>query len=129
MKRKENTEHFWGGILDVFSVEWRFFAARNYKKTFTLCHWLADHRPKIRRRAHLSVRLFLARVQVQSPARRFLLSSPRSSFLVLIFDYKRHRIFRCLPSSTGDGGRFIDCARRQLNLDPRRGGYPLRVLL
>ena len=34
-----------------------------------------------------------------------------------------------LPSSTGDGERFIDCTRRQLNLDPRRGGYLLRVLL
>ena len=34
-----------------------------------------------------------------------------------------------LPSSTGDGERFIDCARRQRNLDSRRGGYLLRVLL
>ena len=34
-----------------------------------------------------------------------------------------------LPPSTGDGERFTDCARRQLNLDPRRGGYLLRVLL
>ena len=33
-----------------------------------------------------------------------------------------------LPSSTGDGERFIGCARRQLNLDSRRGGYLLRVL-
>ena len=34
-----------------------------------------------------------------------------------------------LPSSTGDGERFTDYTRRQLNLDPRRGGYLLRVLL
>ena len=34
-----------------------------------------------------------------------------------------------LPSSTGDGERFTDCTRRQLNLDSRRGGYLLRVLL
>ena len=38
-------------------------------------------------------------------------------------------IANSLPSSTGDGERFIDCARRQRNLDPRRGGYLLRVLL
>ena len=38
-------------------------------------------------------------------------------------------IANSLPSSTGDGERFIDCARRQRNLDPRRGAYLLRVLL
>ena len=38
-------------------------------------------------------------------------------------------IANSLPSSTGDGERFIDCARRQRNLDSRRGGYQLRVLL
>ena len=38
-------------------------------------------------------------------------------------------IANSLPSSTGDGERFIDCTRRQLNLDPRRGGFLLRVLL
>ena len=31
--------------------------------------------------------------------------------------------------STGDGERFIDRARRHLNLDSRRGGYQLYVLL